>query len=198
MDPQDLDLAPHVQFERWFAEAVEAGLPAPEQMALATADTAAVPSLRMVLLKGYDARGFVFFTNRESRKGRELDVNPRAAAVLYWEPLHRQVRVEGAVERVQEEESLAYFRTRPRGSRIGAWASPQSAPLPSRAELERRVTEIEARFEGEEELPLPPFWGGYRIVADAIEFWQGRATRLHDRVRYELRAGSWRRERLGP
>ena len=198
MEPQDLDPDPHVQFERWFAEAVEAGLPAPEQMALATADTAAVPSLRMVLLKGYDARGFVFFTNRESRKGRELDVNPRAAAVLYWEPLHRQVRVEGAVERVQEEESLAYFRTRPRGSRIGAWASPQSAPLPSRAELERRVTEIEARFEGEEELPLPPFWGGYRIVADAIEFWQGRATRLHDRVRYELRAGSWRRERLGP
>jgi len=198
VEPQDLDPDPHVQFERWFAEAVEAGLPAPEQMALATADTAAVPSLRMVLLKGYDARGFVFFTNRESRKGRELDVNPRAAAVLYWEPLHRQVRVEGAVERVQEEESLAYFRTRPRGSRIGAWASPQSAPLPSRAELERRVTEIEARFEGEEELPLPPFWGGYRIVADAIEFWQGRATRLHDRVRYELRAGSWRRERLGP
>jgi len=198
VEPQDLDPDPHVQFERWFAEAVEAGLAAPEQMALATADTAAVPSLRMVLLKGYDARGFVFFTNRESRKGRELDVNPRAAAVLYWEPLHRQVRVEGAVERVQEEESLAYFRTRPRGSRIGAWASPQSAPLPSRAELERRVTEIEARFEGEEELPLPPFWGGYRIVADAIEFWQGRATRLHDRVRYELRAGSWRRERLGP
>jgi pyridoxamine 5'-phosphate oxidase len=198
VNPQDLDPDPHVQFERWFAEAVGAGLPAPEQMALATADAAAVPSLRMVLLKGHDARGFVFFTNRESRKGRELEVNPRAAAVLYWEPLHRQVRVEGAVERVDDEESLAYFRTRPRGSRIGAWASPQSRPLPSRAELERRVAAIEARFEREDELPLPPFWGGYRIVADAIEFWQGRLTRLHDRVRYELHDGSWSRERLGP
>jgi len=151
-----------------------------------------------VLLKGHDARGFVFFTNRESRKGRELATNPRAAAVLHWRPLHRQVRVEGAVERVDDEESQAYFRTRPRGSRIGAWASPQSEPLPSRAELERRVAEIEARFEGEEDLPLPPFWGGYRIVADAIEFWQGRSTRLHDRVRYELHDGGWRRERLAP
>jgi pyridoxamine 5'-phosphate oxidase len=198
VDPQDLDLDPHVQFERWFTEAADAGITAPEEMALATADDGAVPSLRMVLLKGHDARGFVFFTNRESRKGRELASNPRAAAVLHWRPLHRQVRVEGAVERVDDEESLAYFRTRPRGSRIGAWASPQSEPLPSRAELERRVAEIEARFEGEENLPLPPFWGGYRIVADAIEFWQGRSTRLHDRVRYELHNGGWRRERLAP
>jgi pyridoxamine 5'-phosphate oxidase len=198
VDPHDLDPDPHVQFERWFTEAAAAGITAPEEMALATADAAAVPSLRMVLLKGHDARGFVFFSNRESRKGRELAVNPRAAAVLHWRPLHRQVRVEGTVERVGDEESLAYFGTRPRGSRIGAWASPQSEPLTSRAELERRVAEVEARFEGKEELPLPPFWGGYRIVADAVEFWQGRPTRLHDRVRYELHDGTWSLERLAP
>jgi pyridoxamine 5'-phosphate oxidase len=198
VDPDDLDTDPHVQFDLWFTEAVDIGITAPEEMALATADATAVPSLRMVLLKEHDARGFVFFTNRESRKGRELAANPRAAAVLHWRPLHRQVRVEGSVERVDDEESLAYFGTRPRASRIGAWASPQSEPLPSRAELERRIAGIEARFEGEEELPLPPFWGGYRIVADAIEFWQGRSTRLHDRVRYELHDGGWSRERLAP
>ena len=198
MDLHDLDPDPHVQFERWLAEAAAAGDLAPEEMALATAGTDAVPSLRMVLLKGHDSRGFTFFTNRESRKGRELEENPRAAALLYWGALHRQVRVEGVVERLGDEESFAYFGTRPRGSRISAWASPQSAPLASRSELEERVAEVEARFAGEEELPLPPFWGGYRIVADAIEFWQGQPTRLHDRVRYELRHGNWRRGRLGP
>jgi pyridoxamine 5'-phosphate oxidase len=198
VEPGDLDPDPLVQFERWFAEARAAGITSPEEMALATASPAAEPSLRMVLLKGHDARGLVFYTNRESRKGSEIEANPRAAAALYWAALHRQVRVEGAVERVGEEESLAYFRTRPRGSRVGAWASPQSRPLGSRAELERRVAEVEARFDGEEELPLPPFWGGYRIVPDAFEFWQGRPTRLHDRVRYELRDGAWRRKRLAP
>ena len=198
MDLDDLDPDPHAQFERWFAEAAEAGVRYPEQMALATAGRDAVPSVRMVLLKGHDERGFVFYTNRSSRKAAELAANPRAAAVLYWELQNRQVRVEGAVEAVSDDESFAYFRTRPRESRIGAWASPQSRPVASRAELEQRVAEIERRFAGQDDVPLPPFWGGYRIVAAAIEFWQGQPNRLHDRVRYELGDGGWSRERLGP
>jgi pyridoxamine 5'-phosphate oxidase len=194
----DLDADPHVQFDRWFADAREAGVSGPEQMALATATAAAVPSARMVLLKGHDGRGFAFYTNRSSRKARELEENPHAAGVLCWEPLHRQVRIEGMVETISEEESAAYFRTRPRDSRISAWASPQSEPLPSREALERRVAELERRFEDVDDVPLPPFWGGYRIVASAIEFWQGQPNRLHDRVRYELADGRWRRERLAP
>jgi pyridoxamine 5'-phosphate oxidase len=133
-----------------------------------------------------------------SRKATEIEANPRAAAVLYWEPQSRQVRIEGPVERVTDEESFAYFRTRPRPSRISAWASPQSRAVADRAELEQRAAEIETRFVGEEDVPLPPFWGGYRLVASAIEFWQGRPDRLHDRIRYELEDGVWRRERLGP
>jgi pyridoxamine 5'-phosphate oxidase len=196
--PEDLDPDPHVQFDRWFAEATTIGLAHPEQMALATAGADAVPSLRMVLLKAHDERGFSFFTNRGSRKADELRENPHAAAVLYWQPLNRQVRLEGRVEPVDDDESLAYFRTRARESRIGAWASPQSRTLASRRELEERVEAVEERFRGREELPLPPFWGGYRIVPHAIEFWQGQPSRLHDRVRYELRDGSWSRERLAP
>ncbi len=198
MDIDDLDPDPHAQFERWFADAADAGSRFPEQMALATAGADGVPSVRMVLLKGHDERGFVFYTNRSSRKAEELGANPRAAAVLYWEPLNRQVRIEGAVEPVSDEESFAYFRSRPRSSRIGAWASPQSRPVASRDELERRVAEIERRFADQDEIPLPPFWGGYRIVATAIEFWHGQPDRLHDRLRYEQTEGSWRRERLGP
>ena len=198
MDFEDLDPDPHAQFERWFAEAAAAGVRAPEQMALATAGPDAAPSVRMVLLKGHDARGFVFYTNGGSRKAAELAANPRAAAVLYWEPLRRQVRVEGRVEPVGDDEAAAYFATRPRASQVGAWASPQSKALTSRAELDRLVVEAERRFAGEDDLPRPPFWGGYRITPIVIEFWQGQPDRLHDRVRYELDEGSWRRERLAP
>jgi len=198
VDPDDLDPDPHAQFERWFGEAAEAGARAPEQMALATAGRDGVPSVRMVLLKGHDDRGFVFYTNRTSRKAAEIAANPRVAAVLHWELQSRQVRLEGSVEEVGDEESFAYFRTRPRPSRIGAWASPQSRPVADRAELERRAAEIEERFAGVDDVPLPPFWGGYRVVPTAIEFWQGRQDRLHDRVRYERGDGGWRRERLGP
>ena len=198
MDLDDLDLDPHVQFTHWFAEAAEAGVRYPEQMALATAGRDAVPSVRMVLLKGHDERGFVFYTNRASRKAGELATNPRAAAVLHWELQDRQVRIEGTVEAVSDDESLAYFRARPRASRISAWASPQSRPVASRADLEAQVAEIERRFAGRDDIPLPPFWGGCRIVATAIEFWQGQPNRLHDRVRYELVDGGWARERLGP
>ncbi len=197
MDILELDPDPHVQFDRWFADAVSAGVRHPEQMALATATREGAPSVRMVLLKGYDARGFVFYTNRTSRKAVELDENPRAAVTLFWDSQERQVRIEGTVVRVEDDESAAYFRTRPRGSQISAWASPQSEALASRAELEQRAAAIEARF-AETEVPLPPFWGGYRILAAAIEFWQGRPDRLHDRVRYELDDGGWARERLGP
>ena len=198
MDPDDLDPAPHAQFERWFGEAAAAGARAPEQMALATAGRDGVPSVRMVLLKGHDDRGFVFYTNRTSRNAAEIAANPRVAAVLHWELQSRQVRLEGSVEEVRDEESFAYFRTRPRPSRISAWASPQSRPVADRAELERRAAEIEERFAGVDDVPLPPFWGGYRVVPTAIEFWQGRQDRLHDRVRYERGDGGWRRERLGP
>jgi pyridoxamine 5'-phosphate oxidase len=198
VDLSDLDPDPHVQFDRWFAEAEAAGVSSPEQMALATATRDAVPSVRMVLLKGHDAQGFVFYTNHASRKATELEANPRAAASLHWELQGRQVRIEGAVTRLPDDKSFAYFQTRPRDSRIGAWASPQSRVVASRAELERRVDEIERRFAGHDEVPLPPFWGGYRIVATAIEFWQRRPGRLHDRLRYELTDGAWSCERLAP
>ena len=197
MEPDDLLPDPHAQFDAWFDEARSAGIPGAEQMALATATPDGAPAVRMVLLKGHDERGFVFYTNRTSRKGAELAANPRAAGVLHWKPLERQIRIEGPVNQLNEEESEPYFRTRPRDSQIGAWASPQSQPVGSRAELERQVAEIEQRFT-DSEVPLPPFWGGYRVAATVIEFWQGQPGRLHDRVRYTPGPGGWARERLAP
>lgn len=184
-------------FNKWFAEAKEAGMLLPEAMTLATATPDGVPSARMMLLKGADERGFTFFTNYASRKGRELADNPTAAIVLHWPILQRQVRAEGTVTRLSEDESLAYYRTRTRGSRIGAWASKQSSELNERGELEAREREIDAKYAGKD-VPLPPFWGGFRLVPDRIEFWQGRLNRLHDRLQYERTDDGWRVVRLYP
>jgi pyridoxamine 5'-phosphate oxidase len=197
MDERDLDPDPLLQFEAWFAEARETGVDVPEAMALATATSGGRPSARMVLLKHADARGFGFHTNYESRKGDELAANPQAALLFHWRPLGRQVRVEGSVERVTAEESEAYFRTRPLGSRIAAWASPQSRPLASRAELDQLYADAAERFPGDD-VPLPPHWGGLRLVPEAYEFWQHQENRLHDRVRYERAAAGWTRTRLAP
>jgi len=166
-------------------------------MALATATSDGRPSTRIVLLKGLDDRGLTFFTGYESRKGLELEANPWAAAVMLWHPLQRQVRVEGRVTRIDEAESDAYFQSRPRGSQVGAVASPQSRPIASREVLERRVAEVERVFEGQE-VVRPPVWGGYRIALDSVEFWQGRQNRLHDRLRYLRQGDGWRRDRLAP
>lgn len=186
-------------FRRWHEDAAESGLLLPEAVALATASADGAPSVRMVLLKGVDERGFRFFTNYESRKAVELEENPRAAMCFYWSVLERQVRVEGAVSRVSSEESEAYFRTRPHGSRIGAWASSQSRPIESRERLETREREARERFR-DREVPLPPYWGGYVLRPARIEFWQGRANRLHDRLRYERegQGEGWNVTRLQP
>jgi pyridoxamine 5'-phosphate oxidase len=190
--PTDLDPDPLRQFERWHEEA--GGLDA---VALATASEQGAPSVRMVLLKGADERGFVFHSSYEGRKARELAANPRAALLFYWEEPGRQVRVEGLVERVEQGESEAYFRTRPRGGQLAAWASHQSEPITSRKELEERFSEVEARFEGTE-VPLPPHWGGFRLVPETYEFWEHRDNRLHDRFRYQRDGQEWVIERLSP
>jgi pyridoxamine 5'-phosphate oxidase len=184
-------------FERWFTEAREAGIYLHEAMTLATATPDGAPSARMVLLKSHGPAGFVFYTNYESRKAAELDANPRAALLLHWATLHRQIRIEGPVERVAREESEAYHRSRPRGSRIAAWASRQSAVLESRDALERRFREKDAEYPGED-VPLPPFWGGYRLTPQRIEFWQGRANRMHDRLLFTPVVGGWTVDRLSP
>jgi pyridoxamine 5'-phosphate oxidase len=188
---------PFAQFRTWFDEATHAGILMPEAMTLATATRDGIPSARMVLLKGFDTNGFVFFTNYESRKANELEQNPRAALCFHWTVLQRQVRIEGDVSRVSHEESEAYFRTRARASRIGAWASLQSRRLDRRATLDARVKEFNDRYPGEE-VPLPPFWGGYRVTPLRIEFWQGRAGRLHDRLVYTTDGGGWKTEWLYP
>jgi len=183
---------------RWYDEAVGAGVPEPDAMALATATPDGRPSVRIVLLKGIDDRGLQFFTNYSSRKGNELDANPRAAVTLYWQPLHRAVRAEGPVERLTEAESDAYFASRPRGSRLGAWASRQGTPIPDRQALLSALAGAEARYPGND-VERPEYWGGYRLVPDAIELWQGRENRLHDREHFLREPGDgWRSERLSP
>lgn len=198
LSERDLADDPVVQFRSWLAEARATGIDFPEAMALATSDAHGRPAVRHVLLKTVDERGFTFFTNLESRKGRHLAENPSASVAFLWKELDRQVCVDGTVEPVSRAEAEAYFRTRPREARLGAWASRQSRPVGSREELDRAFAEAAARFR-EDHVPLPPHWGGFRLSPDAVEFWKGREHRLHDRFRYTRRPdGGWTRQRLYP
>ena len=198
LDEADVLADPVDQFARWFADARAAGVAEPNAMTLATVGASGAPSARVVLLKDFDRRGFVFFTNYLSRKGQELAANPRAALCFYWQPVERQVRVEGTVEQVSRQDSEAYFRSRPVAAQVGAWVSEQSKAIPSRAELERREKDFLSRF-GAGPVPVPEHWGGYRVVPQAVEFWQGRPSRLHDRIVYTRTAdGGWALRRLAP
>jgi pyridoxamine 5'-phosphate oxidase len=197
LDERSLGPDPIIALERWLDEARAAGVVFPEAAALATADAEGRPAVRHVLVKGIDERGLAFYSNRESRKGRHLAENPNAALAFYWREIDRQVTAAGPVAAMSDDESLAYFRSRPREARIGAWASQQSRPVVSRDALLAAFAEIGARFPGEE-IPLPPHWGGYRLEPGTVEFWKGREHRLHDRFRYTREGGAWRLERLWP
>jgi pyridoxamine 5'-phosphate oxidase len=197
LDPEACDPDPMIELQRWMQTAVELGISTPNAMTLATVDERGRPAARIVLLKEIDERGLVFYTNYDSRKGRDLVAHPEAALVVFWEPLHRQIRVEGTVEFIAAAKSDAYFASRPRASQIGAIASPQSQPIPSRRDLEARVAAV-AEQVGDAMPARPPRWGGYRVVPDMIELWQGQTSRLHDRVRYRRDGDRWVRDRLAP
>jgi pyridoxamine 5'-phosphate oxidase len=197
LSESDVSADPFVQFGMWFEQAERAGVREPNAMSLATVSGNGSPSVRIVLLKGVDARGFAFFTDYRSRKSIELEATGRAALCFHWHDVERQVRICGSVERVSREESAAYFSSRPRGSQLGAWSSRQSSTLDSREILDREVATNAAQF-GDGAIPLPPHWGGYRVRPDEIEFWQGRANRLHDRILYSRRGDSWEISRLSP
>ena len=193
----DVDRDPFRQFDRWFSDATRANVVEANAMTLATADAQGRPSARICLLKGFDERGFIFYTNYQSRKGRDLAANPRAAMCFYWQPLERQVRIEGTVEKVTRDESDVYFHSRPVGAQVGAWVSHQGEVLASRQELDRREAELSKQF-GEGPVPLPDYWGGYRLLPTSLEFWQGRPSRLHDRIEYFQTSGGWQIRRLSP
>jgi pyridoxamine 5'-phosphate oxidase len=193
----EVDPNPIKQFQVWFDQAMTADILEPNAMTIATTTKAGIPSARIVLLKGVDERGFVFYTNYESRKGQELAANPYACLVFWWGVLERQVRIEGSVEKVAEAETEAYFHSRPLGSQLGAWASNQSRVIPDRAVLEQRLADLTRQYQNQA-VPRPPHWGGFRVIPTAIEFWQGRPSRLHDRLLYRLIDSSWKIERLSP
>ncbi len=192
-----VDRDPIAQFKSWFGQAKKTGLPLFESFTLATVGEDGRPDARMLLLKGVDQRGFVFYTNYESRKAGEIEKTPYATIVFHWNELFRQVRIEGRLERVTTQESEAYFHSRLRGSQVGAWASRQSSVIADREELEKKVRECEAKFRGQQ-VPLPPFWGGYRLLPERIEFWQGRPSRLHDRLCFRREDSGWKMVRLSP
>ena len=197
LDESSVSAEPVAQFAKWFEEAVAAKVMEPNAMTLATATRAGVPSARIVLLKGVDEKGLVFFTDYRSQKGTELERNPEAALVFHWPELERQVRITGSTERVGKAESESYFRTRPRASRLSAWVSHQGQVVKNRQEIEARVPEVEAKYPGDD-IPLPPYWGGFRLTPRTFEFWQGRESRLHDRIHYVRDGERWRLERLSP
>ncbi len=197
LDEAELAADPITMFARWMADAVEAHIGEPNAMVLSTVSGAGLPASRIVLLKGLDNAGFVFYTNYSSRKGQELAANPACTLLFPWHDLQRQVRVEGAASRMTEEENQEYFASRPRPSQVGAWASPQSTVVESRSALDAMYDETAARF-GDEEIPVPPHWGGYRVAPEVVEFWQGRSSRMHDRLRYRRTAAGWETDRLAP
>lgn len=195
---EETDASPFKQFQSWFEAAQRSEVREPNAMTLATVNAEGRPKARIVLLKQVDDTGFVFFTNYDSQKGKDISANPFASLVFFWDAQQRQVRIEGRVEKIAATESEAYFQSRPKGSQIGATASPQSEVIPNRKVLKEKVADLEKQYGDQETLPLPLNWGGYRLIPDQIEFWQGRSSRLHDRIRYRLEGGNWLRERLAP
>ena len=198
LNPEDVTANPVEQFKLWFKNASESGIYEPNAMTLSTVSPEGKPSARIVLLKGFDEKGFIFYTNYDGRKGKQLAENPFAALTFYWDVIHRQVRIEGKVKKLSAKASTAYFQKRPKGSQIGAWASPQSQAISGREILEQNVADLIAKHEKDEVLPRPKHWGGYVVIPEIIEFWQGRDNRLHDRVTYEKKGRGWKTSRLAP